>query len=81
MECIWLVVILLPYIDARMQVYVPAYKWVLENKVQNQINKLREWSQDRVVVLLDYNTNEDLTDPNKPLSHAVMVKAYIETRL
>ena len=32
---------LLNYIDARMQIYVPAYKWVLENMAQEQVNKLR----------------------------------------
>jgi hypothetical protein len=72
---------LLNYIDARMQIYVPAYKWVLENKAQEQVNKLREWSKDKTLILLDYNTNEDIQDPSTPLSHAAMVKAYIEGRL
>jgi hypothetical protein len=72
---------LLNYIDARMQIYVPAYKWVLENKAQEQVNKLREWSKDKTLILLDYNTNEDIADPSTPLSHAAMVKAYIEGRL
>ena len=72
---------LLNYIDARMQIYVPAYKWVLENKAQEQVNKLRECSKDKTLILLDYNTNEDIADPSTPLSHAAMVKAYIEGRL
>ena len=71
----------IPYIDARMQVYVPAYKWVLENKAVNQVEKIREWSKDKIVVLLDYNTNEDLQDASSALSHAAMIKAYIEGRL
>ena len=69
---------LLTYLDARMGIYVPAYKWVLENKAQRQIQKLREWSESKTVVLLDYNTNEDILDPSAPLSHAAMVKAFIE---
>lgn len=72
---------LLNYIDARMQIYVPAYKWVLENKAHEQVNKLREWSKDKTLILLDYNTNEDIADPSTPLSHAAMIKAYIEGRL
>lgn len=72
---------LLNYIDARMQIYVPTYKWVLENKAQEQVNKLREWSKDKTLILLDYNTNEDIADSSTPLSHAAMVKAYIEGRL
>jgi hypothetical protein len=31
--------------------------------------------------LLDYNTNEDIADASTPLSHAAMVKAYIEGKL
>jgi hypothetical protein len=72
---------LLNYIDARMLIYVPAYKWMLENKAQEQVQKLREWSENKTVILLDYNTNEDIADPSTPLSHAAMVKAYIEGRL
>lgn len=72
---------LLNYIDARMLIYVPAYKWMLENKAQEQVEKLRNWSKEKTVILLDYNTNEDIQDPSTPLSHAAMVKAYIEGRL
>ncbi len=72
---------LLSYLDARMLIYVPAYKWMLENKAQEQVQKLRSLSENRVVVLLDYNTNEDIADPSTPLSHAAMVKAYIEGKL
>lgn len=69
---------LLGYIDARKQIYLPAYHWVLENKVQDLINKLRIMSQSRTIVLLDYETNADVDDPRKPLSHASLVKAYVE---
>lgn len=69
---------LLGYIDARKLIYIPTYKWVLENKVQNIIERLREASQTKDIVLLDYNTNCDVDDPKKPLSHAFLVKAYVE---
>ena len=39
----------IPYIDARIQVYVPVYKWVLENKAVNQVEKIREWSKEEEV--------------------------------
>ena len=69
---------LLGYIDARKQIYLPAYLWVLENKVQDLIKRLKIMSQSRMIVLLDYETNADVDNPRKPLSHASLVKAYIE---
>ena len=69
---------LLDYIDARKQIYIPTYKWVLEHKVQSIIERLREASQTKTIVLLDYNTNCDVDDPKKPLSHAFLIKAYVE---
>lgn len=69
---------LLGYIEARKQIYLPAYKWVLENKVANIIERLREASKTKTIVLLDYTTNCDIDDPTKPLSHAFLIKAYAE---
>lgn len=69
---------LLGYIEARKQIYLPAYKWVLENKVANIIERLRETSKTKTIVLLDYTTNCDIDNPKKPLSHAFLIKAYAE---
>lgn len=69
---------LLGYIEARKQIYLPTYKWVLENKVPRIIERLREASKVKTIVLLDYETNCDVDDPKKPLSHAFLVKAYVE---
>ena len=69
---------LLDYIEARKQIYIPTYRWVLENKVVSIINRLREASKTKKIILLDYNTNQDVDDPSKPLSHAYLIKAYIE---
>ena len=69
---------LLGYIDARKLIYVPAYRWMLEHKVQDIIERLRKASTTKTVVLLDYNTNADVEDGSTPLSHASLVKAYIE---
>ena len=51
---------LLGYIEARKQIYIPTYKWVLENKVANIIERLREASKTKTIVLLDYDTNADV---------------------
>ena len=69
---------LLGYIEARKEIYEPTYRWVLEHKVQNIIERLREASRDKTIVLLDYNTNCDVDDSSKPLSHAYLIKAYVE---
>lgn len=72
---------LLGYIDARKQIYVPSYFWMLENKCQKQVEIIRKLLETRTVVLLDYDTNGDIEDPSKPLSHASLIKNYIESGL
>lgn len=69
---------LLGYIEARKLIYIPTYKWVLENKVANIIDRLREASKTKMIVLLDYDTNADVENAKKPLSHASLIKAYVE---
>ena len=69
---------LLGYIEARKQIYLPCYKWVLENKLQKLVTAVRIISKNKPVVLLDYNTNTDPYNPKSPLSHASLIKAYIE---
>lgn len=69
---------LLGYSAARFEIYLPAYLWVLENKLQDLVNEVKLIDKDKVVVLLDYNTNEDCYALNKPLSHAGLIKSFIE---
>lgn len=69
---------LLDYISARIEIYLPAYVWVLENKTQDLIQQLQEIKQSQEIVLLDYETNCDILDPRKPLAHAYLVKTYVE---
>lgn len=69
---------LLGYIEARKLIYIPTYKWVLENKVAYIIDRLREASKTKTIVLLDYDTNADVENAKKPLSHASLIKAYVE---
>ena len=69
---------LLGYIEARKQIYIPTYRWMLENKVRDIIERLREASKTKTIVLLDYDTNADVENAAKPLSHASLIKAYVE---
>ncbi len=68
---------LLDYISARKKIYVPVYHWVLEQKLVTEIEQLRTMSDKKDVVLLDYETNEDINDGSKPLSHASLIKQFI----
>ena len=70
---------LLGYIEARKQIYIPTYKWMLENKVANIIERLKTaCDEGKTIVLLDYDTNVDVENARKPLSHASLIKAYVE---
>lgn len=69
---------LLDYLEARKQIYIPTYRWVLENKVYGIVEKLRQACQTRTIVLLDYDTNSDVENLRRPLSHASLIKAYAE---
>lgn len=71
---------LLGYIEARQELYLPLYRWVLDHKLQPLVEQLRQWAQESDLVLLDYETNGVVTDPSSPLSHAHLAKLYIENK-
>lgn len=70
--------VIFDYLEARKRIYIRSYRWMLENKAFDIIKRLREVSQTKTIILLDYNTNCDLYNISKPLSHAYLVKAYVE---
>jgi hypothetical protein len=69
---------ILGYQEAKKLIYIPTYKWVLENKCTNIIKRLRDASKTKTIVLLDFNTCEDVDNVAKPLSHAFLIKAFVE---
>lgn len=71
---------LLDYLSARILIYLPSYEWVLKNvpDVRNIIDRIKKKSEETDIVLLDYNTNLDYRNLSTPLSHAGLVKLYIE---
>lgn len=64
---------------ARKQIYVPSYFWMLKHYCLSQLNEIKDVEKNRTVVLLDYDTNDDIENWRKPLSHASLIKRYIET--
>lgn len=73
---------ILNYADARRYIYIPTYRYVLDNipSVHSLVMKLAERAKKEDFVLLDYNFNPNNRDLSKPLSHAELVKMYIEGR-
>ena len=66
--------LLLPYAEARRAIYVPTYRWVLEHKFTAEVAALRKLGEGgSTVLLLDYETNCDVDDLSRPLSHASLV--------
>lgn len=68
---------LLDYPTARKEIYLRTYAWLLDNVLQTEIQLLKVLADKQDIVLLDYNTNEDIEDCKKPLSHAGLVKRYL----
>lgn len=69
---------LLGYVEARKEIYIPSYFWMLKYRCSAQIAELRKLAGERTVVLLDYDTNDDVENQRKPLSHASLIKRFIE---
>lgn len=71
---------ILNYEDARWMIYLPTYLYMLENvpSVRHSIEKIKERLKEKDIVFLDYNTNCNVADYTKPLSHAALVKLYLE---
>lgn len=68
---------LLGYAEARLKIYLPAYRYVLDNRLQAELAQLRDLAARQTLVLLDYETNADIGDLSRPLSHASLIARYL----
>lgn len=71
---------LLNYLDARKQIYLQSYAWVLQNLSVKEIELLVNIAKESDLVLLDYETNCDIENIKKPLSHASLIKKFIDKK-
>lgn len=72
---------ILDYELARRNIYIPTYRYMLTHsaKAKKAIAHLREYLDAGIdLVLLDYNTNTNVEDLRTPLSHASLIKNYLE---
>ena len=71
---------LLGYLTARKDIYIPSYNWMLKNKCQKEIQYFKKLlDEGKTIVFLDYDTNENVFDSSKPLSHASLIKSYLSS--
>jgi hypothetical protein len=68
---------LLSYVAARRRIYLPSYRWVLEHALDELVGELAQRAARDPVVLLDYETNEDVSDVARPLSHVALIASYV----
>lgn len=64
--------------EAREKILIPAYRSMLDYKVQDIIKWIRAYSENNSLVLLDSEVNCNIDDTSSPLSNAFLVKAYAE---
>jgi len=68
---------MLDYRAARYLIYLPSYRWVLAQHLANEVSQLAALAAQKTVVLLDYETNTDVDNLEKPLSHAALIRRYV----
>ena len=73
---------LINYTAARYEIYKPAYEYMLRWCCREEIDYLTYLNEhNKTIVLLDYNTNCDINDLSSPLSHASLIKEYVESSI
>lgn len=68
--------------DARRTVYIPAYRWVLDNRLRLQVKrilKIARSHQRKRMYLYDFNDNFDVDNP-APLAHCSVLAQYLNEK-
>ncbi|GAA2364229.1 DUF6939 family protein [Dactylosporangium salmoneum] len=68
---------LLDYETARRRIYLPAYRFVLDHHLADELAGLARLADAGPIALLDYTTNGDVTDLRTPLSHAALIRSHL----
>lgn len=68
---------LLGYLEARRTIYLPTYRFLLEKKATAVVERIASLAEKQPVVLLDFETNGNVEDLSKPLSHAALVVHHL----
>lgn len=68
---------MLGYLEARRAIYLPLYGFVLRERLRDELAELRKMAEAGPVVVLDYETNANVEELGKPLSHAGLVIGWL----
>ena len=68
----------LGYITARRRIFLPSYHWVLQNRAAHIVRELAQLATAKPVVLVDFFVNGAVENTSTPLSHAAVLKRYLE---
>jgi hypothetical protein len=71
---------ILPQAEARRRILLPAFRFVLEHRLDDVLRELDELREARDVVLIDVEDNADVDDVSRPLSYAALVAAFVQGR-
>lgn len=64
--------------NARLNVFLPAYKWVLEHKLGVEMQAILDQLRlGKNILLIDHNVGEDINDVTKRFSHAAIIKSCL----
>lgn len=66
------------YTEARREIFIPLYCWMLENKAFKIIEFLRKQLLTTTIVIVDKSINCNIDNIEEPLSCAFLLKAYIK---
>ena len=65
--------------EARRQILIPAYLWVLKNKAATALYRVRKLASQRAIGLYDGFVGQSI-DGRQPLSAAPVLTAYLDDR-
>ena len=66
------------YTEARREIFIPLYCWMLENKAYDIVEYLREQLLSRTILIVDKSINCKIDNIDEPLSVAFLLQAYLE---
>jgi hypothetical protein len=74
---------LLGLAEARQKIYIPAYEWALENRVDPAVLEgfLATARRGTAQFFHDLSDNADINDPDEGLAHAAVLVRYLNRRL